>query len=76
MSEIEWPKWVVPHASHIVRTTAANAPDHVSTPAWTGCHVNRVDGVVTVLVADAEEEARAIAQAVQSETHPTPAAAT
>ena len=51
----EYPKWVEPHASHVAigRT--------IVTPAWEHFHVAR-DQVVTVLVADADEEARALAE--------------
>ena len=82
-SVIEFPKWVVPHASHIVRQTAqpgesrpgtensllsaGDAPDHISTPAWTEFSVNRVTGEVMVLVQDAEEEAKALAEHVAPE---------
>jgi hypothetical protein len=74
----EFPKWVKVHDSHIVRkesdvgvaidpaTGAARqytALPHVSTPAWQDFHVNREDGSVTVLVKDAEEEAKALADA-------------
>lgn len=56
----EYPKWVTPHASHVVRRKDdADAPEHVSTPAWPQHHVNRVNGEVTVLVNDAAEEKRA-----------------
>jgi hypothetical protein len=56
---IEWPKWIVPHESHIVRREVEGAPDHVSTPGYPDFHVNRADGVVTVLVKDEEDEKRA-----------------
>lgn len=59
----EFPKWVTPDESHIVRQKVEGAPDHVSTPGWPEYHVNRVDGSVTVLVKDADEEARALAAA-------------
>lgn len=52
----EYPKWVVPHDSQIVRTKVDGAPDHVVTPGWAQSHVNRSDGVVTVLVANEDEE--------------------
>ena len=86
---IEFPKWVVPHASHIVRQTAqpgdsrpgtensllsaGEAPDHISTPAWTEFSVNRVTGEVMVLVQDAEEEAKALAEHVAPEKQDEPA---
>ena len=52
----EYPKWVEPHASHVAigRT--------IVTPAWDHFHVAR-DQSVTVLVNDADEEARALAEA-------------
>ncbi len=55
----DWPKWVVPHESQIVRTKAEGMPDQVSTPGFADFHVNRADGVVTVLVANEAEEQRA-----------------
>lgn len=54
--EIEFPKWVVPHESQVTRTG-----DHIVTPLFPQFHVNRLDGEVTVMVADATEEARALA---------------
>lgn len=63
-ADAEWPKWIVPHASHVVRTATGDAPDHVSTPAFPEFHVNRATGEVTVLVHDAEDEARALATLV------------
>lgn len=63
-ADAEWPKWIVPHASHIAHTRAGAASDHVSTPAFPDFHVNRVTGEVTVLVHDAEDEARALAALV------------
>lgn len=50
----EYPKWVEAHESHLERKG-----DVVSTPAFPHFHVNRVGGAVTVLVNDAEEEAKA-----------------
>ena len=49
----EFPKWVVPHGSHI----AADGRAH----GFQGDHVDRA-GVVTVLVADADEEIKALRQ--------------
>jgi len=57
----DYPKWVVPHVSHIVLKTAADAPAHVSTPGWPTFHVNRETKEVSVLVADEDEEKRALA---------------
>jgi hypothetical protein len=53
--ETEWPKWVTPHPDHVVRQG-----DHVSTPHFEHVHVGRHDGAVTVMVHNAEEEARAL----------------
>src|SRR4029077_21277555 len=52
----EWPKWVVPHANHVVSQGAS-----VSAPHFTQHHKNRHDGVVSVLVHTAEEEELALA---------------
>lgn len=59
----EFPKWVKPDDSHIVRKEVPGYPDAVSTPAWPQFHVSRDDGSVTVLVKDADEEACALAAA-------------
>ena len=60
---IEYPKWVAPHESHIVRTQREkDGPFHISTPAFVQSHVHRVTNEVTVLVKDAEEEALALAE--------------
>lgn len=59
----EWPKWVVPDESHVSRVKREGFPDHVTAPLWSDFHVNRVDGVVTVLVKDEDEEHRALAAA-------------
>lgn len=58
---IPYPKWVKPHDSHVVKKETPGAPDHVSTPGFPEFHVNRGDGIVTVLVNDAAEEAKALA---------------
>lgn len=58
----EFPKWVPVHESHVVRKKSEFAPDHVSTPGWEYFHVNRVDGAVSVLVNDEDEEKRAGAE--------------
>lgn len=50
----EYPKWVVPHDSHVVRHG-----DHISTPHFADINVGR-DSVVTVLVHDAEQEELAL----------------
>lgn len=54
--DLEFPKWVVPHESRVFRKKSDNAPDHVSTPDFENFHVNRVDGSVTVLVKNEDEE--------------------
>lgn len=63
----EWPKWVVPHESHVSRVKRDGFPDHVTAPLWSQFHVNRVDGVVTVLVKGEDEEQRAVAAAEAEE---------
>ncbi len=50
-----YPTWVVPHESHVTRTKIGDGPEVVSVPNFSGMHVNRVNGEVTVLVADEEE---------------------
>lgn len=62
----EFPKFIEPHASHVVKREAPHgeAPPHVSVPAFTEHHVDR-EGKITVLVRDAEEEAKALAEAVK-----------
>lgn len=58
----EWPKWVAPHESHVVRKKADGAPDHVSVTDFADFHVDRVTGEVTVMVKDEEDERRAAAE--------------
>lgn len=58
--ETDFPAWVVPHESHVVRLKRDDG-EHITTPEWAEHFVNRVDGVVTVLVHNAGEEARALA---------------
>ena len=58
----DWPKWVTPHADQIVRTN-----DHVSVPAFPEFHVNRLDGSVTVLVANEDEEKAAMSAPVAAD---------
>jgi hypothetical protein len=60
----EYPKWVTPHPSHIVRKETPDAPEHVSTPQFPQFHIDRLTKAVTVLVADAKEEAKALAELV------------
>lgn len=55
----EFPKHVEPHASHIHK---APGTGHISTPGFSEHHVDRHDKL-TVLVRDAEEEAKALAAA-------------
>lgn len=57
----EYPKWVKVHTSHIVKSHA----EHVSTPAFPTFHIDRVTKDVFVQVADAEEEAKALADAAK-----------
>jgi hypothetical protein len=52
----EFPKWVTPHASHVV-----NHGGHTVVPGFAEHHESRGDRAVTVLVKDAEEEAKALA---------------
>lgn len=51
----EFPKWVVPHVSHI----HLDQYNRAHTPGWSQYHMDR-DNVLTVLVHDADEEHRAI----------------
>lgn len=60
-SHQEYPKWIEPHASHL-----DHANGHVSVPLFPEHHVDR-DGKVTVLVKDAEDEAKALAARVAEE---------
>jgi hypothetical protein len=55
VSHEEFPKWVVPHESHVHQ-----AGDHLSAPLFPDHHVDR-EGKLTVLVRDADEEAKALA---------------
>jgi len=59
----DFPKWVTPHESHIARLG-----DAVSTPLFEH-HVAR-DGAVTVLVVDAEHEAKALAPQMAPTSQP------
>lgn len=65
---IEFPKWVVPHPSHI----ATNAVGHQVPQGFDDFHFDRVAKRFTVLVKDAAEEARA--KAAKPEQKPEPAA--
>jgi hypothetical protein len=63
----EWPKWIPVHDSHVVRRKVDGAPDHVSVPAFPEYHVNRGDGLVTVLVRNEDEEKAATGEAKEPE---------
>jgi hypothetical protein len=54
----DYPKWVVPHDSLVVRNG-----EHVTVPLFPEMFVDR-EGRVTVLVKDGDEEERATSQAV------------
>ena len=58
LSENKYPAWVIPHDSHIVRPEG----QPIVTPFFSEHHVDRDTKQVTVLVADEEEEARALAE--------------
>jgi hypothetical protein len=64
---IEWPKWVVVHGSHINRKKVDGMPDYVSTPAYPDFHVNRANGEVMVLVHDEDQEKAATSEAVKAD---------
>lgn len=53
----EYPKLVAPHESHVL---TAPGTGHISVPGFASHHIDR-HNVVTVLVHDAEEEAKALA---------------
>ena len=59
----DFPKWVVPHVSHIHQDNYGNT----AVPRFPEFHVRREDGAITVLVHDADEEALALADAVSHE---------
>lgn len=63
----EYPKWVEPHASHIVRKEMPGAPDHVSVKRFADWHINRETGALTVLVKNDAEEKLALAEYVADE---------
>jgi hypothetical protein len=58
--DLEYPKWVTPHESHIVRSKRGDQ-EHVSTPRFVDPHINRDTKEVTVLVHSVEEEEMALA---------------
>jgi hypothetical protein len=66
VKDVEFPKWITPHESHIHRQESPGAPDHISTDQWE-THVDRA-GNVTVLVHDAEAEA--LAQGAKQDSSP------
>lgn len=63
MTPIEFPKWVSPHDSHIVKSQDGTVQ---STPMFPDFHIDRLTGALTVLVHSAEEEAKAIAAKVEN----------
>src|ERR1700731_5195908 len=63
--DIEWPKWVKVHDSHILRKKVDGAPDHVSVPAYPDYHVDRLTGDVSVLVHDEDQEKIATSEVVE-----------
>ena len=65
--DIEWPKWVKVHDSHILRKEIEGAPDHVSVPAFPDFHVNRENGEVTVLVHDEDQEKVATSEVIKAD---------
>jgi len=65
--DIEWPKWVKVHDSHILRKKVEGVPDHVSVPAYPEYHVDRLTGDVSVLVHDEDQEKIATAEAVKDD---------
>lgn len=67
----EFPKYVEVHESHVVKQVAphGDAPPHISIKGFAGHHVDR-DGKVTVLVHDADEEAKAMAAFVEGDDIP------
>lgn len=60
--DVEFPKWVAVHDSHVVKQNAAGEP-HISVARWP-FEIDRVTNVVRVLVQNAQDEAEAIAAAV------------
>lgn len=52
----DYPKWVPVHPSQVVRKG-----DYASTPNWPTFSVDRITRAITVLVKDADEEAKAVA---------------
>lgn len=59
---IEFPKWVLAHEGRVVRQKIEGLPENVTVKGFDQCHVNRVNGEVTVLVNDEAEEAAAMSE--------------
>jgi len=57
----DYPKWVIPHPSHIKETDSGFGMQKI-TPEFPEFHINRVDGVLTVLVQDKKHEDFALAE--------------
>ena len=62
---LEWPRMVVVHDSHVVRTKVEGQPDIIAVPGWPDYHVNRTDGAVMVIANNEEEAQRAAAAAAE-----------
>lgn len=67
-TDTEWPKWVVPHESHIV----TDAHGHQVPQGFDDSHWDRVSRKFSVLVKNKEEEDRALASKFPEETPPEP----
>ena len=65
----EYPKWIVPHDSHFIRVRVDGVADRIEAPGWEHVHVAR-DGVVTIMVADADREKLALAPVVKNDPPP------
>lgn len=69
----EWPKWVTPSESHVVRVKVAeDQPEIISVPGWEYYHVNRTDGAVTVLVNNEDEEKLALGEKAEAKPEDAP----
>jgi hypothetical protein len=64
-ADADWPKWVEIHPSQIVRKESGDAPASVSVAGFEH-FFDRVTGAVKVLVHNAEDEARALAEKVEA----------
>lgn len=60
-SHQEYPKWVLVHLSHVHTKLGGDGQEHFSVPAFPEFHVDRLTRLVSVLVHDAEDEAKALA---------------